>query len=167
VGYAAPSIGVTATRSHASASITIKGEAATSGTLKTVTLSTGTTSIPVVVTAQDGTIKTYTITVTKAGSGTVTVTFTPALTDEAQDLDIDPDSNISWKDNTAISLSVSGSWVSYQWFVDGVALPGETSSTLAKHAQDFSLARHSISVRVLKDGNYYSKTVSFTVGSGL
>jgi hypothetical protein len=167
VGYAQASIDVTATRSHANASITINGETATSGTLSTVTLSAGTTNIPVIVTAQDGTTKTYTIAVTKAGSGTITVSFTSNLTDEAQALDINPGSSLSWKNNTAISLSVGGSWDGHQWYVDGVALAGATTSILTKHAQDFSLAQHSISVRVLKGDTYYSKTVTFTVASGL
>ncbi|CAM3573850.1 MULTISPECIES: cadherin-like beta sandwich domain-containing protein [Brevibacillus] len=42
----------------------VNGAAATSGTAREVQLNVGANSIPVIVTAQDGTTKTYTITIT-------------------------------------------------------------------------------------------------------
>ena len=60
------SLNVTATKADSGASLTIKGAAATSGTAKAVALAIGANSIPVVVTAANGSTKTYTITVTRA-----------------------------------------------------------------------------------------------------
>ncbi|MBT2560854.1 cadherin-like beta sandwich domain-containing protein, partial [Pedobacter sp. ISL-68] len=73
------SINVTATRNQANATIKINGNTVTSGSATAVALSVGVNSIAVLVTAQNGTTKTYTITVTRAQPVTATpVSVTPA-----------------------------------------------------------------------------------------
>ncbi|WP_307852094.1 cadherin domain-containing protein [Neobacillus rhizophilus] len=66
VGYNVPSITVTPTVADSTATITVDNQSVPSGVGRDVTLQTGPNLIPVRVTAQDGTIKTYTITVQKA-----------------------------------------------------------------------------------------------------
>jgi gliding motility-associated-like protein len=79
VSNATASINVAATRNQANATIKINGNTVTSGSATPVTLSVGSNSIAVLVTAQDGTTKTYTITVTRAQPVTAApVAVTPA-----------------------------------------------------------------------------------------
>jgi gliding motility-associated-like protein len=66
VSNATASINVTATRNQANATLKINGNTVTSGSATAVNLNVGSNNIPVLVTAQDGTTKTYTITVTRA-----------------------------------------------------------------------------------------------------
>jgi hypothetical protein len=66
VGYNVPSITVTPTVADSTATITVDNQSVQSGVAHIVTLQTGTNLIPIKVTAQDGTVKTYTITVQKA-----------------------------------------------------------------------------------------------------
>ncbi|MDH4084285.1 MAG: cadherin-like beta sandwich domain-containing protein, partial [Nitrospira sp.] len=65
------SITVTPTRQDSNATITVNGQAATSGQAQTVTLRAAglSTSIPIMVTAPNGSSKTYTITVDRAALG--------------------------------------------------------------------------------------------------
>ncbi|WP_438449072.1 cadherin-like beta sandwich domain-containing protein [Gorillibacterium sp. sgz5001074] len=63
------SITVTASVYDSTATITVSGEAISSGSSTTVNLSVGQNSIPVTVTAQNGSTKTYMLTVTRAASG--------------------------------------------------------------------------------------------------
>jgi hypothetical protein len=66
VSNATTSINVTASRNQANATLKINGNTVTSGSATAVNLNVGSNNIPVLVTAQDGTTKTYTITVTRA-----------------------------------------------------------------------------------------------------
>jgi hypothetical protein len=66
VGYNVPSIIVTPTAADPTATIMVDNQSVPSGEGRVVTLQTGANLIPVKVTAQDGTVKTYTITVQKA-----------------------------------------------------------------------------------------------------
>ena len=60
---------VTPTTSDRSATMTVNGETATSGTAHSITgLDVGDNTVTIIVTAQDATTKTYTITVTRASS---------------------------------------------------------------------------------------------------
>lgn len=70
VPYAVSSVDVTPTVADSTAAVTVNGNAATSGSPANVTLSVGPNPINVVVTAQDGTTKTYTVTVTRAAAST-------------------------------------------------------------------------------------------------
>jgi|GEM_PF-1439575 len=74
VTSATSSITITPTKNDANASITVKGTAVTSGTGASVTLVTGDNVIPTVVTAQDGSTKTYNLTVTR-DKAAQTITF--------------------------------------------------------------------------------------------
>ncbi|RAV11716.1 cadherin-like beta sandwich domain-containing protein, partial [Paenibacillus contaminans] len=68
VGNAVTSIDVTPTVADSTATVTVNNDTINSGSPKNVTLNAGTNTVTVVVTAQDGTTKTYTITVTRAKS---------------------------------------------------------------------------------------------------
>jgi hypothetical protein len=79
-----------------------------------------------------------------------------------------PGADLSWKDDTPLSLAVTGAYDNYQWYLDGLPLTGETTAILSRTARDFSVAAHRISVRVTRaDGNIYSKEATFNVVTGL
>jgi len=65
VSNSATGLTVTPTQAHAAATITVNNQAATSGSPSSISLQVGTNPIAIVVTAQDGTKKTYTVTVTR------------------------------------------------------------------------------------------------------
>ncbi len=70
VGHAQNTITVTPTANHGQATITVKGVATTSGAASdALSLLVGENAIAVVVTAEDGTQRTYTVTVTRAAYG--------------------------------------------------------------------------------------------------
>ncbi len=73
--YAVSSINVTASPNSTDATFTINGQSATAGVAQSVSLSVGSNAIPIVVTAQNGTTKTYTVTVTR-GTANTTNTLT-------------------------------------------------------------------------------------------
>lgn len=70
--YSQASLNVTATTSSEYATVTIGGQSATSGVAKSVALSVGANSIPIVITAENGTTKTYTLSFTRNSASTTT-----------------------------------------------------------------------------------------------
>lgn len=64
--YSQTSLNLTATTSSEYATLTIGGQSATSGVAKSIALSVGLNSIPIVITAQNGTTKTYTLSFTRS-----------------------------------------------------------------------------------------------------
>jgi hypothetical protein len=113
--------------------------------------------------------KDYTVNFIKKGSGTITVDLSAlTITDKAETIDISA-SPLSWKDNTELELTadLSGLDVTdYQWMLDNSPLTQEISGSptnLTKHARDFSVAAHVITLRVKIDGLWYSKSVEFKV----
>ncbi|MEH7076475.1 cadherin domain-containing protein [Neobacillus drentensis] len=66
VGNAVQSVSVTATVADTKATVTVKGIAVNSGSSTSIPLNVGSNSIPVVVTAENGATKVYTVTVTRA-----------------------------------------------------------------------------------------------------
>jgi hypothetical protein len=72
---------------------------------------------------------------------------------------------LSWAANTALNVSVSGTFSAYRWALDGVVIEGQTGSSLSLNAGELSVSRHTLTVVVTKDGVEYSKVVQFTVGN--
>ena len=96
VGHAQNSITVTPTANYQRATITVKGVAtASGGASEAISLLVGDNAIDVVVTAEDGTERTYTVTVTRAAySGRGTTTTTTTTPDPGPDPD--PDECTAW-----------------------------------------------------------------------
>ncbi|MFS0837406.1 cadherin-like beta sandwich domain-containing protein [Paenibacillus sp. 1P03SA] len=69
VANAVNTLDVTPAAADSTASIEVNGTPVTSGTASAVTLNVGSNTVKVQVTAQDGTVKTYTVTITRAASG--------------------------------------------------------------------------------------------------
>jgi hypothetical protein len=65
--------------------------------------------------------------------------------------------------NGSLTVTVSGSYQAYQWFVDGVALSGETGGSLILKGEDYTIGAHRILVIVYKNGVPYSQEIRFTV----
>jgi hypothetical protein len=70
VDYGVATITVTPTLSYRMATVTVNGNAVSSGTPTTINLPVGSTTVTVLVTAQNGTTKSYTITVNRAAAST-------------------------------------------------------------------------------------------------
>ena len=114
------------------------------------------------VTSQDGkNSKTYTVYSQAAG---ITVNFVlPGDLNES--IALSPSPVVSWTGNTPITITgpASGSY-SFQWYADNVPIQGETGSTLATNARAFSVAKHTVTLRITtNDGFVFSKSVTFNV----
>jgi hypothetical protein len=73
-------------------------------------------------------------------------------------------SDLSWKDpNSSLQVSVPNTFDSYAWYVDGISLSVGTTYSVTIKAQEYSLGSHTVSVRVTKGANSYSKNAHFTI----
>jgi hypothetical protein len=132
----------------------------------------GTVYYYVVVTNTTGSGHSTSIASTTSNRAAVTVTYS-GVSVEFGDLPQDEDENIeltesayfiSWVANTAITFTVSGSFSSYAWNVDGRLMTDEVAATLTLHAQDYSKGTHTVTATVLKDGKTWSKRAMFRIG---
>ncbi|MDQ3551994.1 MAG: cadherin-like beta sandwich domain-containing protein, partial [Bacteroidota bacterium] len=80
VANSVTSVDVTPTASNVNATITVNGTPTASGTVRNVALSVGSNMITTIVTAQDGTTKTYTITIIRAPAALAPTAITTAAT---------------------------------------------------------------------------------------
>jgi hypothetical protein len=63
----------------------------------------------------------------------------------------------------SLTVSVSGSFSKYRWFLDGVLLPNETKDSLTLDVSGLSPRRHELTVFVTgEDGAEYAKALRFT-----
>jgi uncharacterized repeat protein (TIGR02543 family) len=100
------------------------------------------------------------------GQGSIQVTFSGLPQDETTNLTGMSGETLSWTTGT-LDISVPAAnfpGASWQWYLDGVLLSGETSSSLHKPGSDFTLGRHGVTVRIMtEDNQVYSKSVRYTV----
>ncbi|RYD87639.1 MAG: hypothetical protein EOP54_28495, partial [Sphingobacteriales bacterium] len=138
------SINITPTLSDFSATVTVNGNATASATASTaITLNEGLNTIPVVVTASDGTVKTYTVKVTRTiglnslaiNSGTLAPVFNP--TEVTYTAIVQP--GISNLEVTAVANDPN-----YIVKINTIAIP--TGSSSANIALDYGLNTLSIEV---------------------
>jgi hypothetical protein len=107
------------------------------------------------VTAADGSTQDYTVTVTVLGQGTVLF-----LEDETFTLTA---GTISWLANTPVTVNAPAAYDSYQWYMDNALISGATNNSYTFNGGDYSPGAHTLSVRVIKNGQSYSKTLNFTI----
>jgi hypothetical protein len=107
-----------------------------------------------------GTEYIYLIPQAPTGTGTVSVQFTGPRNEDITLTGVD--GNLSWAANTALTVSVNGSYTAYRWVLDNVILD-ETGSTLTLYAGNLGIKRFGLTVYVTKDGVEYAKRVTFTV----
>ena len=110
VASVVPNIRVQATLSSSVATMTIAGAAATSGTATPgIPLAAGANDIPIVVTAQNGNVKTYTVTVTKAAPADVTpASWTGAVADLFGTSGTAPTGSIDTNQASTLTMTVAG-----------------------------------------------------------
>jgi hypothetical protein len=103
------------------------------------------------------------------GSANIKVTFSNLPSDETFNGFSGGSSELSWKLNTPLTISVpTGSFAEYSWYLDNHIISGAASNTLTMTARDFEIGSRTITLKVKTSGDkYYSKTVNFTVISGL
>jgi hypothetical protein len=70
---------------------------------------------------------------------------------------------LSWAADTPLTLTVTGSYTSYQWYLGETLLTGETNATLTRTARQFETITQRLTVRVTKDDVPYTKEIEFTV----
>ncbi|GIP23125.1 cadherin-like beta sandwich domain-containing protein [Paenibacillus sp. J22TS3] len=158
------SINVSPSLADSNATVTVNGSVVTSGAPTAVNLNVGANEIKLVVTAQDGSTKTYTLTVTRAASsnaaldnisidqGSLTPAFTPtnlnysvALPNTASNLNLlltKSDLNETLSVSGAVYHSESGSVVTY----NASLRAGENPIRIVVTAQDGSLNTYNINV---------------------
>jgi hypothetical protein len=70
---------------------------------------------------------------------------------------------LSQAENTLISVSVSGSFTAYRWFLDGVLMEGETGNSISANTGYLAIKRHELTVFVTSGGVEYAKSMHFTI----
>jgi formylglycine-generating enzyme required for sulfatase activity len=96
-----------------------------------------------------------------AGFAGITVVFDGLPQDEA--IDLGAAQTLLWNENIALVINPLSGFDSYQWYLDGNPLNGETGSSITLYGGDCQIGQHQLAVQVWSGGAYYSKTVSFTV----
>jgi hypothetical protein len=91
------------------------------------------------------------------GSG---ITFSDSPKDET--IELGAAQSLSMSANDTLTITVSG-FDTYQWYLDGKPLTGETNDTITLNAVDCRTGTHYLTVKVSKDGSAYSKTVTFNI----
>jgi hypothetical protein len=113
------------------------------------------------VTADDGSIRKYTVTVVPGGQPVISIYFSGLSgSDETERLE-DP---LLWSENTLLSIVVGGSFAGYQWILDGNPMDA-AGATLTRKAQDFAPGPHRITSKLITEAGevFSSKTVEFIV----
>jgi hypothetical protein len=114
------------------------------------------------VTADDGSVRDYTVTVQFAGGKpSVTITFI-ALTSERIDLTPVPESDISRTAKDTLQISVTDIDDQVRWFINGEE-QSETTSTITIAAIDYPIGIHHVTTLIYKDEVPYSDEVIFKV----
>ncbi|MEJ8303877.1 cadherin-like beta sandwich domain-containing protein [Saccharibacillus sacchari] len=163
VAYGVTSINVTPTVNQANATVTVNGTTTTSGSAQAVSLSVGSNSIPVVVTAQDGTTtQTYTINVTRAApstdatlsnlainQGVLTPTFASGTT--------------SYSATVAYTVNSINVTPTVNQANATVKVNGTTTTSGSAHAVALSVGSNSIPVVVTAQDGSTSQTYTITV----
>jgi uncharacterized repeat protein (TIGR02543 family) len=100
------------------------------------------------------------------GQGSISILFSDMPLDDTTDLEGDPAGTLSWTTGI-LEINVPEAnfpGAAWQWYLDNAPLSGETSSGLNMPGSDFTLGRHTITVRIkTTDNRVYSKTLRFTV----
>ena len=86
------------------------------------------------------------------GTGDVTVSITNT-------------GSLSLPRNGTLTVTTSGTYQAYKWFVDNILLPEETGKALVLRGADYSVGAHRILVIAYRSGIPYSLEIPFTVAN--
>ena len=86
----------------------------------------------------------------------ITVNFTSS-TDEI--INLGTDDKLSAGGN--LTVTVSGSYASYAWYVDGVEVPGNATNQIVISGEELGEGAHTVTAIVVKDGVPFSKVLNF------
>jgi hypothetical protein len=124
-----------------------------------------TNTFAITVSSEDETAtKTYTVTVTRGpNQGLGSITLNPPDFSDPAGGELSGGAITLYKDGTdgEVTLTVTGTYDSYIWLVDG-ALRGTANSLLLK-AADYSLGDHFLTLEIVKNTVLYSKEIVVTV----
>ncbi|MGE6228489.1 cadherin-like beta sandwich domain-containing protein [Paenibacillus chitinolyticus] len=181
VAYGVTTLDVTPTVADSTATVTVDGRPVTSGSASTVTLNVGPNPIPVVVTAENGATKTYTVTVTRAagsnnadlsgitmsGGASLSPVFAPGTTSYTVDvpnsvfgLDVTP----SVADSTA-TLEVNGAAVTSGTPVPVTLNVGSNTVTLLVTAQDGTPKTYTLTITRAPSSNALLSNLTLSAGT--
>jgi hypothetical protein len=62
-----------------------------------------------------------------------------------------------------LTVTLEGEYTSHAWYVDGAAVHDANGASIALDAANYSARKHTLTVRVVKDGKPYSKEINFEV----
>jgi C4-type Zn-finger protein len=100
--------------------------------------------------------------IAELGNAVIKVTFIGTPQDEESTLGKSA-GVLSWSANTQLVISADSSFTTYQWYLDGRILTGQTGNSLTLYVQNYRVGDHRASVKVSRGGTVYTKTLSFTV----
>jgi hypothetical protein len=101
---------------------------------------------------------------TSAGSGGLGIVITVS-SPTSEPITFNQSEYIYVSQSGSLGVGISQSFDSYQWRLDGAAIPGATSGTLSLPCASLSLGAHRVAVFVMKAGKLYSDEFSFNVGN--
>jgi hypothetical protein len=96
----------------------------------------------------------------KLTSGSIDYTFKGP---EDEQITLSAAQPLSWKLNDKLHITVTETFDSYKWYVDGAERAGEISNEITLSAREFPLGSHTLTLKVTKNGVPYTKTLKFTV----
>ncbi|WP_405079938.1 cadherin-like beta sandwich domain-containing protein [Paenibacillus chitinolyticus] len=181
VAYGVTTVDVTPTVADSTATVTVDGRPVTSGSASSVTLNVGPNPIPVVVTAENGATKTYTVTVTRAagsnnadlsgitlsGGASLSPVFAPGTTSYTVDvpnsvsgLDVTP----SVADSTA-TLEFNGAAVTSGTPVPVTLNVGSNTVTLLVTAQDGTPKTYTLTITRAPSSNALLSNLTLSAGT--
>ena len=96
------------------------------------------------------------------GTGSISITIT-VTSPQNETITFSQVEDIVVAAGSTLMVSISEGFDSYEWMLDGVILPGQTSATVTVDCSPLTLGVHHLTAFVEKSGLLYSKTLRFRI----